>query len=183
MEPRSSDNSSHADPIVPGITKALQGIQVQQQQAAAYSLAGAFRISHSSIRPAVFGGSSKQGEDMLHKAMIFEGQMNALFWEAGCLGAVETTIPIKVGRPESSEAALNADFEEALVKKAATAWNVLVSQITHLPVLIQIFAAGSPDEGWSIFKKFYAPQSAAETARLTQSWYGLKMTDGEPPNE
>ena len=39
-EPRSSDDSSHADPIVQGITEALQGIQVQQQQASGGLFAG-----------------------------------------------------------------------------------------------------------------------------------------------
>ena len=47
-QPRSSDDSRHADTIVQGITKAFQAIQVQQQlQAAANSQAGAFRVSHS----------------------------------------------------------------------------------------------------------------------------------------
>ena len=54
-EPRSSHDSSYAYPIVEGIASALQGVQVQQQQqAAANSKAGAFSISRSSIRPAVF---------------------------------------------------------------------------------------------------------------------------------
>ena len=54
-ELRSTDDSSHANPIVLGITNALQAIQVQQQQqVAANSQAGAFRISHSSVRPAIF---------------------------------------------------------------------------------------------------------------------------------
>ena len=44
---------------------------------------------------------------MQQKVMIVEGQMNALLWEAGCLEAVETTVSIKEGRLESSEAALN----------------------------------------------------------------------------
>ena len=120
---------------------------------------------------------------MQQKVMIVEGQMNALLWEAGCLEAVETTVSIKEGRLESSEAALNAEFGEALVKKASAAWNILGSQITDLPILNQIFAAGSPSEGCSIFGKLYAPQSAAEKARITQPWCGLNMKDKEPPNE
>ena len=64
-EPRSSNDSSHADPIVQGITKAFQGIQVQQQQqAAANSQAGAFRVSHGGFRPPVFDDCFKQGEDI-----------------------------------------------------------------------------------------------------------------------
>ena len=91
--------------------------------------------------------------------MICEGQMSARFREAGCLEA------------ESGESALNEEFGEALVKrkKASAAWNILTSKITHLPILNHIFAAGSPSEGWSIFRKLYAPQSAAENARLTRS--------------
>ena len=62
---------------------------------------------------------------MQQKVMIFEGQMNAHFWEECCLGAVENTVPTKVGRPDTSEAALNAEFGEALVKRhqqPGTSW-------------------------------------------------------------
>ena len=31
-------------------------------------------------------------------------------------------------------------------------------------------------------KKFFAPQSAAAKARLTQAWYSFGMRDGEGPN-
>lgn len=69
------------------------------------------------------------------------------------------------------------------MKTPSAAWNILVSQITHLPILNQTFVAGSSSEGWSIFKRVYAHQSAAEKARLTQSWYGLNIKDREPTNE
>ena len=52
---------------------------------------------------------------------MFERQMNAYFWEMGCLEAVETTIPIKVGLKESSQEALIAEFGEELVGKASRA--------------------------------------------------------------
>ena len=36
---------------------------------------------------------------------------------------------------------------------------------------------------WKFFKTFYAPQSAAAKARLTQAWCCFGMRDGEAPNE
>ena len=64
-EPRSSNDSSHADPIVQGITKAFQGIQVlKQQQAVFNSQAGSFRVNHSGFRPPIVDGCFKQGEDI-----------------------------------------------------------------------------------------------------------------------
>ena len=46
-EPRSSDDSSHANPIVQGIAKALQGLQVQQQQQAAANSQAGWRSNES----------------------------------------------------------------------------------------------------------------------------------------
>ena len=51
----------------------------------------------------------------------FEGQMNNLFREAGCLEATETTVLMNVGWAQSSEAAVNAEFGEVMVKKASAA--------------------------------------------------------------
>ena len=187
-EPRSSD--TFTDQIVEGVTRAFKGIQVQEQQqqragASAPQQAGtAVRISHnSSVRPAVFDGIVKNGEQIQQKVLIFRGQMGALFGQEDCLEAVETDVPIKVGRSDANVAALTAEFGEGMVDKARRAWGILVSQITALPVLQEILEAGSPSEGWSIFKNHYAPQSAAERARLTQAWYNLQMKEGEPPNE
>ena len=92
-------------------------------------------------------------------------------------------MPIKVGKPDCNIAELTAGFGEELVGKAQRAWSILVSQISKHSLLELILEAGGPSEGWSIFKNHYAPQSAAEKARLTQAWYSLRMKDGESPNE
>ena len=110
--------------------------------------------------------------------------MNAYFWEMGCLEAVETTIPIKVGLKESSQEALIAEFGEELVGKASRAWSILMNQISYQALADLISATGSPSKGWTAaFKRHYAPQAAAEKARLTQPWYSLRMKVGESPNE
>ena len=44
--------------------------------------------------------------------------MNALFEEADCLEAVETSAPIKVGRPESDVVAFKSEFWGVVVNKA-----------------------------------------------------------------
>ncbi|CAN0572955.1 unnamed protein product, partial [Laminaria digitata] len=60
---------------------------------------------------------------------------------------------------------------------------ILISQIVYPAILNLIMAAGSPSEGWKIFKKLYAPQSSADKARLTQAWYDLRMKENETPTE
>ena len=100
-----------------------------------------------------------------------------------CLEAAETDVPIKVGKPNCNIAALTAEFGEELVGKARRACSILVSQISERSLVELILEAGSPSEGWSIFKSHYAPRSAAEKARVTQAWYFLRMKDGESPNE
>ncbi|CAN0528214.1 unnamed protein product, partial [Laminaria digitata] len=67
--------------------------------------------------------------------------------------------------------------------RAATAWRILICQIVYPAILNLIMAAGSLSEGWKIFKKFYAPQSSADKARLTQAWYDLRMKGNETPDE
>ena len=178
-ESRSGDD--FADRIAQGVTSALRGTPVQEQK---QQLPGTVRISQStSVRPAVFDGLVRPGEQMQQKVLVFRGQMCALFGQEDCLEAVETDVPIKVGKPDCNIAALTAEFGEELVGKARRAWSILVSQISKISLLELILEAGSPSEGWSIFKNHYAPQSAAEKARLTQAWYSLRMKDGESPNE
>ena len=67
-------------------------------------------LSHRGFRPPIFDGCFKQEEDIQQRVMVFKRQMNVYFWEMGCLEAVETTIPIKVGLKESSQEALIAEF-------------------------------------------------------------------------
>ena len=99
------------------LAKAFQGFQ---QHAASTNQAGAFRVSHSGFRPPIFDGYYKQGEDIQQRVMVF-GRDNAYFWEMGCLEAMETTVPIKVGLKESSQEALIAEIGDELVGKASRA--------------------------------------------------------------
>ena len=127
---------------------------------------------------------SSRGGDIQQRVMVFERQVNPYFWEMDCLEAVETTVPIKVGLQESSQEALIAEFGEELVGKASRAWSILMNQISYQALADLISATGSPSKGWTAaFKRHYAPQAAAEKARLTQSWYSLRMKVGESPNE
>ena len=156
--------------------------QAQQHQWATGPLPGMYRIS-SSIRPKLFDGMFKNGEEVQQTVMVFVNQMLAHFGEGGCLDAVGRDVPIKVASAGVSAEALKREFGEEAVARARVAWKILINQISYPTILKLIIAAGSPSEGWSIFKKFYAPQAAAEKARLTQSWYSLRMKQHEPPNE
>ena len=110
-----------------------------------------------------------------------ERQTNAYFYEMGCLEAVETTVPIKVGLMESSQEALIAEFGKQFVGKASRAWSILLNQISYQALADLISATGSPSEGWTAFKRHYAPQVVVEKARLTQSWYSIRMKEDNPP--
>ena len=94
--------------------------------------------------------------------------MNAYFWEMGCLEAVETNVSIKVRSDGVEPRRVDAEFREELVGKASRAWSILMNQISHQALADRISATGSPSEGWTM--THYAPQAAAEKARLTQSW-------------
>ena len=125
----------------------------------------------------------KIGKDVQQTVMVFVNQMLAHFWEEGCLDAVERDVPIKVASAGVSPEALNREFGEEAVARARVAWKILINQISYPTILKLIIAAGSPSEGWPIFKKFYAPQAADEKARLTQSRYSLRMKEHEPLDE
>ena len=61
QEPRRSDNSSPIH-VVQGLARAIRGVQMQQQQQAATALQeGAFRVSQSNHRPALFVVFSNKG--------------------------------------------------------------------------------------------------------------------------
>lgn len=95
-EPASDDSITVQ--LMESMTKAFRGIHELQQQAAAATKPGMLRVSQGSHRPAVFDGSFKPGEDVQQKILIFKARMQAYFGEAGCWEAVETSVPIRVGR-------------------------------------------------------------------------------------
>ena len=79
-------------------------MQEQKQQPS-----GTVRISQSaSVRPAVFDGLVRPGEQMQQKVLVFRGQMCALFGQEDCLEAVETDVPVKVGKPDCNIAAADS---------------------------------------------------------------------------
>ena len=66
----------------------------------------------------------------------------------------------KVGRPEVECSGVEGGGGG---NKAFPAWKILVTRSTYILTLRQIIAAGgSPCGGWPIFRKIYAPQTAAE---------------------
>lgn len=69
-------NSSDSHLTFQGIPKVFQGIQMQQQQQTATPQADAFRITRRRIRPAVFCGSLREGEEMQQKRKAFQEQIN-----------------------------------------------------------------------------------------------------------
>ncbi|CAN0546241.1 unnamed protein product, partial [Laminaria digitata] len=78
---------------------------------------------------------------------------------------------IRIGVPGADVKALRDRFGEDKVEKAGRAWQYLLRLIRCSAILGLIMIAGSPSEGWSIFKKHYKPQADAEKSSLTQSWY------------
>ena len=72
---------------------------------------------------------------MQQKVLIFRGQICACFGQEDCLKAVETDVPIKVGKPEFNIAALTAEFTEELFGTARRTCSILVSQISTLSLL------------------------------------------------
>ena len=69
----------------------------------------------------MFDGLVRPGEQVQQKVLVFRGQMCALFGQEGCLEAVETDVPIKIGKPDCNIAALTAESGEELVGKARRA--------------------------------------------------------------
>ena len=84
-EPRSGDD--FADRIAQGVTSALRGTPVQEQK---QQPSGTVRTSQStSVRPAMFDGLVRPGEQMQQKVLVFRGQMCALLGQQDCLEAVD----------------------------------------------------------------------------------------------
>ena len=81
-------------------------MQEQKQQPS-----GTVRISQSaSVWPAAFDGLVRPGEQMQQKVLVFRGLICAFFGQEYCLEAVETDVPIKVGKSDCNIAALAAEF-------------------------------------------------------------------------
>ena len=115
--------------------------QAQQHQWATGPLPGTYRIS-SSIRPKVFDGMFKNGEEVQQTVMVFVNQMLAHFGEEGCLDAVERDVPIKVASPGVSPEALNRQFGEEAVARARVARKIIINQISYPTILKLIIEAG-----------------------------------------
>lgn len=104
----------------------------------------------------MFDGVLKPGKNVDQTILTFNAQLTAPMGKVGCLEAVESPIPTKIGREECSEAALKAEFWEGLMTKALTAWNMLKTQIPYPTTVQQIAEAGSPTGTWAFFLKRYA---------------------------
>ena len=107
------------------IATAFSGNHAQQQQAAAATQPGMLGVGQSSYRSGMFDGVLKPGKNVDNKVLIFQAQLAVSMGETGCLEAVESPIPTRIGREGCSKAASKAKFWEGLMAKALTAWNVL----------------------------------------------------------
>ena len=173
------DPRSEAHPTTATVTTLEQAFSAGM----AMNKTGTYTKVVQQTEPAVFTGVFKKGEDRQMRVMFFEAQMTALFRQEDCLEAVETTEHIRVGVKGADIQALKDEFGTVKVEKAERAWQYLLRLIQCSSILQSIVVAGSPSEGWSIFKKHYKPQADAEKSRLTQAWYNLQMKVGESPNE
>lgn len=99
-EPAIGETATYSEPAPCKIRKSFL-----QQQVISTRQASVFRVSHSSFKPAPFDGCFKQ-ENVQQRVMVFERCIHAFVWETGGLEAIETCLPIKVGRTESSNEAL-----------------------------------------------------------------------------
>ena len=173
------DPRSEAHPTTATVTTLEQAFSAGM----AMNKTGTYTKVVQQTEPAVFTGVFKKGEDRQMRVMFFEAQMTALFRQEDCLEAVETTEHIRVGVKGADIQALKDEFGTVKVEKAERAWQYLLRLIQCSSILQSIVVAGSPSEGWSIFKKHYKPQADAEKSSLTQAWYNLQMKVGESPNE
>lgn len=102
-------------------------------------------------RLAPWDGVFKQGEDEQAKFFIFRSNMVAMFAQEGVREVVLAEERIRVGKEGVSMDELRRVHSSDSVEKAITAWNLLITSITYMPILTQIIADGSPSGGWKFF--------------------------------
>lgn len=138
----------------------------------------AFRVSRSSFTPVVLGSCFEEGAK--RQSMIpFKGRVHALLVSSGlprCRGHCCTR---SSGSENVEPSGIKGRIRERRPTLAYLACIILMPKITH-PTLNRIRTAGSPSARWLALENIYAPPSAAETARLTQSWYKLSTREGNP---
>lgn len=124
----------------------------------------------------------KQGEDEQAK-LFFRSNMIAMFAQEGVREVVLSDHRIPVGLEGVDMENLRRMHSPETVEKAITAWNLIITTITYMPVLTQIIADGSPSGGWKLFLAYYEPQGRVEKTRLTSEYHAIKMRLGETPQE
>ena len=122
------------------------------------------KVVQQSDKPGVFDGLFRPGEDR-ERELEFQAHMTAFLRQEDVLGVAETDEHIRVALAGADQEAFMNKFGEKKVDKANRAWNHVSRLITYPPISSQIWAAGSPGEGWKISKKHYAPQTDAEKSR------------------
>ncbi|CAM9333767.1 unnamed protein product, partial [Pylaiella littoralis] len=91
------------------------------------------------------------------------------------------TVPIKVGVLSREE--LYGQFDRREVDAAYRAWNLLLSSVVDVAMMVRMTAEGSPSGGWSAFKNYSTPQADAEKERARQEWYDLRQGLNEAPKQ
>ena len=151
------------DPTSTDLTAALQalGDLVSNQQRIT------FRVQ-SGYRPAVFDGIYKSPDVLQAKVMVFIFQMEAFIGQEGLKEEFETKDHLPVGKKGVNIADLKGLYWEKRITWAFRAWNLLLQQITHMPIVTQMVENGSPSGASRLFKKYVEPQQEADKARLTE---------------
>ena len=79
--------------------------------------------------------------------------------------------------------ALVAGHSEKTVRKSYELWGMLTQKITYVPIMRRILSAGSPQEGWACFRKYYETRAGIEKEKLRRDWSSVKQVEGEMPRE
>ena len=67
----------------------------------------------------------------------------------------------------ADRAALVAEHSEEIVRKSYELWGMLIQKIPYVPIMRMILSAGSHQEGWACFRKYYETRAGSEKAALS----------------
>lgn len=180
--PTASPSDGIVDALARAITAGFISVRDQQHQGVG-GTAGMLRLTKQGLELCVdpWTGVTEREEELQMRFLVFKSTLLAIFAQEGLTDVVIREVPIKVGPTGDDLDSLRESFSADLIKRSTKAWNILISSITHMPILTQILAAGSPSEGWKIFCTYYERRAAREKSRLKIEYYEFRMESNESP--
>ena len=86
---------------------------------------------------------------------------------------------IPLGLPDVDLSRLSSYFGEEGLDMSLKLWSQLIPKVTAQPVQEITFAAGSPEEAWTVVESYYAVKSEHEGEIVENEWNELDQKDGE----